>query len=379
MVWIPPPDMPMADIVDRLAREIVGMYADAENRLIQAMKLELLTGRETPGLEAMSKHIAKLRAAAKEIADELGRTMPEVVDDIMESAVEGGRLAVIEQLSGLAQTASLATVGPAVVGSLAAAMVKVDLVNALADLHNRILRYPDDIYQQVVARNVTNAVLGVTTNRLAQQDAWREFLREGVYGFVDKSGRRWNLATYSEMATRTAVMRAWDEAHNAQMSTYGMDLVTPIVRQDACDRCARWAQKILSISGPAGDRQVQHAYKDDVWITVHVDSTVEQAREDGFKHPNCVCTLVAYLPGLSIPHDSTGYDAEMQKDRDDLRAAERAVRKAKRDLALATPDGDPDAQAALNQARAKIREIVKNTPQLRKRYREQLNLGNTRS
>lgn len=369
----------MADIVDRLAREIVGMYADAETRLIRAMKLELLTGRETPGLEAMAQHIAKLRLAAQEIADELGKTMPEVVDEIMESAVEGARHAVVTQLAGLGQTLDIAVVGSAVVGSLAAELVKVDLVNSLSELHNRILRYPDDVYQRVIASNVTNAILGVTTNRLAQQDAWREFLSEGVYGFTDRAGRNWNLATYSEMATRTAVMRAWDEAHNAQMTSYGMDLVVPVVRQDACDRCARWAGKIMSIMGPAGDRQVQHATKDNVWETVHVHSTVADAREQGFKHPNCVCVLVAYLPGLSVPHDSTGYDAQMQKDRDDLRAAERAVRKAKRDLALAAPHDDPDARADLNAARAKIREIVKDTPQLRKRYREQLNLGHTRS
>lgn len=379
MVWIPPDDMPMADIVDRLAREIVGMYADAETRLIRAMKLELLTGRETPGLEAMANHMAKLRLAAQEIAEELGKTMPEVVDEIMESAVEGARNAVISQLAGLGQTLDIAAVGPAVVGSLAAELVKVDLVNSLSELHNRILRYPDDVYQRVIASNVTNAILGATTNQLAQQDAWREFLREGVYGFVDRSGRNWNIATYSEMATRTAVMRAWDEAHNAQMTSYGLDLVVPVVRQDACDRCARWAEKIMSIKGPAGDRRVQHATKDDVWVTVHVHSTVEEARAEGFKHPNCVCVLVAYLPGLSVPHDSTGYDPQMQKDRDDLRAAERAVRKAKRDIALATPLEDPDARADMNAARAKIREIVKNSPQLRKRYREQLNLGHTRS
>lgn len=379
MAWIPPEDMDMADVIDRLARDVVEMYADAEQRLLKAIQVEVLTGRNTPGLEDMYLRMGKLRQAAREIVTELETRMPETVDAVMASSVEGGRQAVIQQLSALGITTDIAVVTGAVVGSVAAAYVKADLVNKLSELHNRILRYPDDIYQKVIGRNVTNAILGATTNRLAQQDAWREFLSQGVYGFVDKSGRNWNLATYTEMATRTAIMRSWDEAHNDQMGSYGLDLVTPIVRQDACDRCARWAKKILSIKGPAGKQMIEHATNDGEYVEVQVHSTVEAAREDGFKHPNCVCSLVAYLPGLSIPHDAVKYDPELEKNRDDLRAAERAVRKAKRELALATPNEQAAYRADLNEARAEIRDIVKNTPQLRKRYREQLNLGATRS
>ncbi|PRA13350.1 hypothetical protein CQ010_01505 [Arthrobacter sp. MYb211] len=370
--------MDMADIVDRLARDIVTMYAEAEADLLRAIQVELLTGDNTPGLEEMYLRMGKLRQAAREIVEGLETRMPEVVDGIMSTAIEGGRQAVVNQLSALGITADIGIVAGTVTGSVAATFVKVDLVNKLSDLHNRILRYPDDVYQKVVGRNVTSAILGTSTNRQSQQASWREFLSEGVYGFVDKSGRNWNLATYTEMASRTAIMRAWDEAHNSQMGTYGMDLVTPIVRQDACDRCARWAGKIMAIKGVAGDQQMEHATNDGEFINVHVDSTVEAAREDGFKHPNCVCVLVAYLPGLSVPADAVKHDPELEKNREDLRAAERAVRKAKRELALATPLEEAAYRSDLNEARAKIRDIVKNTPQLRKRYREQLNLGNTR-
>jgi len=374
--WVPPEDMTAADIVDLLGAEIAGMYADAEIRLLQAIKLEVKDSLRRHRAEQMLVRVEEMRRAAQQIVQELQQLTPEAVDRVIESAVAGGAQAAIQQLS-LLQTATditVATMG--LPGVMAANLIKADLTSRLERLHSRILRYPDDIYQKVVGKHATDAVLGLATNKQTQQKIWRDFLSQGVNGFIDVSGRRWNLATYTEMATRTAVMRSYDDAHNAQLQQLGQDLVTPVVSYDACKRCAAWAGKILSISGLPGVREMQHQTQDGVFIRVNVDNTVDGARAEGFKHPNCVCVLAAYFPGLSIPMDSPGYDEEAEQAREDLRAAERSVRKAKRDLALAFDDfEETEARRDLAKARQKIQEIVKNTPQLRKRYREQLDLG----
>jgi hypothetical protein len=59
------------------------------------------------------------------------------------------------------------------------------------------------VYQRIITE-VTGAVTNGTSTRLAAaRVAINKFADEGVTGFVDKSGRRWELATYVEMAIRT--------------------------------------------------------------------------------------------------------------------------------------------------------------------------------
>lgn len=377
--WLPPEDMEVVDVVDRLGAEIAGMYADAENRLLNAIRLQVQAGLDHERASEMLARIQDLRTAAQEIVTELENLGPQAVDDVIQAAISGGAQAAIAEMAGFATAADITAATVGIPGAMAANLMKADLYSSLEKLHMRILRYPDDVYRRMVGQSATDAILGLTTNRQAQQKAWSKLLGEGITGFVDVSGRKWNLATYTEMATRTAVMRSWDDAHNVQLQSFGQDLVTPVVEFDACEKCARWIGKILALTGTAGTRELEHITEDGVFVRVKVDATVEGAREEGFKHPNCVCKLEAYLPGLSVPMGAVEYDEEQERNREDLRAAERAVRKAKRDQATALdPVSAEKARNDLNKARAEIRRIVDETPQLRKRYREQPNLGNRR-
>lgn len=375
--WIPDPDG-VAEAIEKLAADVAGMYATAEENMLRAIAAELRAGIERPGALETSIRLGELRAAARDIVDQLRAAMPETVQAILDAAATGGAAAALEQMASLTSLTDITKRTMWAAGNTAANLLIADLTSTLDQLHLRILRYPDDVYQQVIGMYAANPMITLQTGRQAELAAWREFLRRGIDGFVDKSGRNWNLATYTEMATRTAVRRAWNDGHAAQMNANGMDLVTPIVGNYACEKCGKWTGRILTTGNRTGTREVEHVTQDYVYIRVQVDATVEQARAQGWQHPNCRCTLVAYLPGLTVPMGITTYSKEDEDARERLRALEREVRKTKRDKLLAFSDIAKKAEETkIRGLQAQIREHIEATGLNRKRYREQLNYGHS--
>ena len=185
-----------------------------------------------------------------------------------------------------------------------------------------------------------------------------------ITGFTDKSGRRWTIGAYSEMATRTAAARAWRDQSVASMKNAGIATFTPVIGNSACSKCAAWQGKILTDGGQTGDVMVEHAVTAEPTL-MHVDATVDQWRGYGAGHPNCRCTLIPGLPGGTDPTKYSTYDPQKQADRDRLRELERDIRAAKR-------DGDP---AAVQEAQQALRDHVRETGITRRRYREQLSFA----
>src|SRR5699024_7443342 len=137
-------------------------------------------------------------------------------------------------------------------------------------------------------------ILGGTSRR-AEQAAWQKLLSTGVTGFVDSAGRNWNLASYVEMATRTASIRAYHQQAEYTMQANGVQLVTIVVGNDSCSECGPWAGKVCAISGEVGPRSVLNPLTGQLQ-TVNVEYTLDEARAHGWSHPNCRCSEAAYMP-----------------------------------------------------------------------------------
>ena len=88
-----------------------------------------------------------------------------------------------------------------------------------------------DVYRQAVteALDETRGGLPATStsySRLqAAQKALDKLTAQGITGYTDKAGKNWNLASYVEMATRTAVSQRYDDLQNAALQPAGIDLV----------------------------------------------------------------------------------------------------------------------------------------------------------
>ena len=359
---------------DRLALDIAGMFGDAELRLIQATALQMRAGYAAERSAAMSIQLGELSRTAREIVYALQQAWPDQIDRLMTTASEYGTAAALQELSALAGVRDLTATG--VPGSLAAQLATADLSSAFADVTRRILRYPQDMYQRAVGQSITDNLFGLTTNRQAQAAAWQKLVAQGVTGFVDRAGRQWNLATYTEMSSRTAARRAWEGQHVATMTQMGVDLVSLVVGSDACQKCAQQSGKILRTdSGPIGVLELQSMVGTGT-VTVGVDGTLDEARAEGWDHPNCRCRPVAYLAGLSVVQDSTTYDPKAEAERAQLRDLERQVRAVKTQGAAAITDQQAaQAHRAQRDLQARIRAHTEATGLARQPAREQISLG----
>jgi hypothetical protein len=83
----------------------------------------------------------------------------------------------------------------------------------------------DDIFRQVglqqAARQLTREIPEAAATDLMRQ----ELARRGLTGFVDRSGRRWRLSSYSQMALRTTAAQASNRGVSEAMVAVGRDLV----------------------------------------------------------------------------------------------------------------------------------------------------------
>lgn len=313
------------DGLDRLVAELVELFSSAERRLVQAVALQVRAGLEA-GEDAPQRilNLGALTAEATRVARWLQQTAPAVLDRVLETAQTRGVTAAVAELSAVVGTTSTAAasagvvpttsvVAPAVLpGAAAAVAIRADLTNSLDDVTRRVLRYPQDVYQRAVARFATDVPLGLGTTRTAQGRAWGNLLAQGVTGFVDKAGRRWNLASYVEMATRSATRRAYDDAKVTAMHDNGVDLVSIVVGSGACERCARWSGKILRTNnGPTGRIGVPNAAGDGE-VTVTVAGTLDEAKRHGWRHPNCFPAWVPVSAPTGIAAaDSRWFEGEL--------------------------------------------------------------------
>lgn len=362
-------------LVYRIGSQVSGIFQDAETRLLAEIARRLIRDLpEVPDLAEQVRIVQALETYASELTAGITR---ELAEDIVTRAARQGAAAVIT-LPGIPQITQLTDQHV-----LAAALTAFDLGNKFEDMRARILRYPrdamgefivgGDVYQQVIASNVPQVMLGTSTAS-ARKAALQEFLERGVTGFVDIAGKNWKIGTYSEMATRTAVTRAYTDAKVHRAEAVGIDLFSILGGRNACAHCAPWFGKIVASSGSAGWREVPHSYEDGT-VLVYVDGTLADWRASGANHPNCTCTPVEYLPGFNIPTAAPGYDPVAHAARDHLRSLEVREREAKRKQLIAIAAGD-ERKAFAQQRRIldlqkQTREHVASTGQRRRYERAQ--------
>ena len=392
-----------------LSRTLVDLYTDAQTRLATDLARRLSSGMDQPdwaqrklaGLGTLRKYtervLAKLSSEAGDAASQAivlayARGGQAALDEFgRQQLTHAERLALGNQVDSMARLANLADrrqtaiqraladARQALPGAEALQRLTYSLVSKLQGTHLRILRWQTDAYREVIATAGTSDVLlGLSTRRRAAQVAWEQLLNRGITGFVDRSGRRWELSSYVDMATRSTVAQAAVEGHLDRLKDAGIDLVIVSNAPQECERCRKWEGKILARSGPAGRRRVEleHATHDGEIVTVDVAGSLDEAIADGLMHPNCRHSVSGYQPGITkIPTNTE--DPQGDADRQRLRAMERQVRRWKlREQAALTPEAKKAAAAKTREWQTAIRQHTATTTAKRQRHREQIDLGN---
>jgi hypothetical protein len=338
-----------------LAQALTEMYASAQQEIAQNIGDRLKAGIDKPGWDhAKLAALGELRGGIQAVLHRLATDTTGQVQQTITLAFARGAQAGVDELAKIAGWSDKQR------AEFQRSAVNVDAVHTLAfalrstllGTHLRILRWSLDAYREVVAKAAATGpgLIGTRTRRQVAQKAWSELLRQGITGFVDKAGRRWQLASYVEMATRTVITHAVVQAHSDQLDALGVDLRIVSNAPQECFKCRPWEGKILTAHNQRYILMRTKSVVTDEPMVVRIAGSVDQAIAAGLLHPNCRHTINAYLPGATKVPTNTA-DPDGDKARQQLRALEREVRAAKMQAAAAI---DPAAAAA---ARAKVRAV----------------------
>ena len=197
----------------------------------------------------------------------------------------------------------------------------------MSKAENAILRMTDDVYRQTIFKAQMFYNSGANTLWKAVDMATKDFLSAGINCVEYKNGARVNIASYSEMALRTANKRANLMGSANKREEWGIHTVKVSSHNSACPMCIQWQGRV---------------YIDDVYGKGTKEESIKskypllsEAVKGGMFHPNCKNGLSTYYEGINQPpKEPTKEEVEEMTRRYNLeqrqRECERNIRKYKR-------------------------------------------------
>ena len=197
----------------------------------------------------------------------------------------------------------------------------------MSKAENAILRMTDDVYRQTIFKAQMFYNSGASTLWKAVDMATKDFLSAGINCVEYKNGARVNIASYSEMALRTANKRANLMGSANKREEWGIHTVKITSHNSACPMCIQWQGKVY-IDDVYGAGTKEESKKSKYPL-------LSEAVKGGMFHPNCKNGLSTYYDGINQPpKEPTKEEVEEMTRRYGLeqrqRECERNIRKYKR-------------------------------------------------
>ncbi|MBY5033889.1 phage minor capsid protein [Streptococcus gallolyticus] len=164
-----------------------------------------------------------------------------------------------------------------------------------------VLRYTDDQYRRTIFDAQVAANTGAKTYEQAVDMATKDFLSRGITCIQYSNGAMVNIASYADMAIRTATKRAYLMGEGVKRQEWGIHTVILNKRSNACPLCMPFEGKVLI---------------DDVWSGGSTDDgpypLLSSAMAAGLYHPNCKDKHTTYFPGISSEPEKTFTQQEIE-------------------------------------------------------------------
>lgn len=334
------------DDAANLAKDVREMFTEAEGLLLQKLARALAKDGGTPDwVERKLLATQGVLRSLDGVLDDLARNVPGAVE----------RATAIAYNRGIAAAGTDLTAAGLPIGAFdgtpntgAVAAITAETVGKLDPMRFQIKRAIADVYQQTVTQAAAQVTTGVLTRQEASRMALTRLAKNGITGFQDRSGRRWEMGSYGEQAVRTASMNASLQGHVDKMRDLGVDTMVVSDATEECRICRPWEGQILSISGNT---------RGELSDGKTVKGSLAEARRDGLFHNNCRHSMSIYLPGVTKGPGKDLADPAGDKLRQQQRAYERRIRELKREKAIAQEFDLAAGKAAGSKLRAKQAEF----------------------
>ena len=206
------------------------------------------------------------------------------------------------------------------------------LVKATADdmkkAETAMLRMTDDVYRKTLFKAQMFYNTGAGSMWQCVDMATKDFLASGINCVQYKNGARVNIASYSEMALRTANKRANLMGAANFREKYGMHLVKVNARGIACPMCLQWLGQVFVddvYGGGTAEESTKTGYP-----------LLSTAVAGGLYHPQCRDSCSTYYEGISRDPQEISKESEKEiKRKYDLEQMQRYYeRNYKRNMRL---------------------------------------------
>lgn len=334
------------DDAANLAKSVREIFVEGENLILSRIAAAVAKGLDSPDwAEQKLAGLQTLLAEIDQIITDLANNVPGATEKALQFAYNRGIAAMSAEI---AQTGIGAAAFAEIQPSSGLAALIVSTVASQPEQFFQIRRAASDMYQQVITRTTAQVTLGVLTRREASRAALLELAKGGVTSFRDRSGRRWDMGTYNEMAVRSSSMNAMLQGSMDRMKEFGHDLVIVSDAPEECKLCRPFEGRVLSLAGESRGKKLSDG--------VSVYGTLSAAKSAGLFHNNCRHSFSLYLPGVT-KREPAKPDPEGNKLREQQRAFERRIRELKRLDSIEQELGGPGAVTARAKLRAKQSEF----------------------
>lgn len=354
-----------------LAEEVARVYSEAELRILARLTDMLSQGMELPDWE--QRQLANLQKVRQLTVSEL-RSLGGTADLIQSKIDEAYRAGTASALGDLRGHLGQPTAAASPARRLAVSRVASEVTGAANSTLPNILRKVPDLYQQIVGRSVADVLTGTVSRGHATQLAINALLGEGIKVAPEGMRGQTRLADYMRMAMRTGTAKAAVEGHLDVLGENDVDLVMINPGPRHCDICDDWAGKPLwRRGGVAGYAEVED-FSTGKTIKIWVYGSLDDARAAKWGHPNCRCSVNAYLPGITQVQEREDWDGDGYSAQQKQREIEKHIRDWKTREALAiTPEEKARTKAKVRQWQKAQRDHIDRNPYLKRQSsREQV-------
>jgi hypothetical protein len=240
-------------MLDKEAKKLIKLYEKAEKDLTKQITTALLKGNQTEYLRSLRKNIQEiLQQLRKDSKVWCNTSIPRVYAS-----------------------------GGAAFGDIHQQAMKILAENSysrLEDVTAFVGRRVDDIYRTLALESVRSTVAGYDSWQKVARNYRQNLANNGITGFQDRLGRKWNMSSYTRMVARTTTMEAHIEGTKNRIIELGHDLVKVSSHVGECPLCTPWGGRVLSLTGKTPGY-----------------TTLDEARQKGLFHPNCRHALGLFI------------------------------------------------------------------------------------
>lgn len=374
------------EIIDRLIINIakhLGTGKAFRTASWEVMKLEELGQLTAENAKIINAAVKKVPNEIRTALDEASRLSLESIESAIQKAIEEGRIekaaadTVQEMLEELTQQAieKANLVNTVMLESGRSAYTQA-VQNAANWMTQAMSAQQAQAAQETLNAAATAVEIGSETRQQALKKAISQMADNGIYGFVDRAGRKWSPEAYINMDIRTTVHNAAIQSVKNRQQEYNSDIFQISSHSGARPLCYPYQGKFYtwgSQSGTFTDGDgKRHSYK--------LISSTSYGKPAGIFGINCGHYPIPQIAGVTIPQDKQEQNKE-KNDREyqesqQQRALERSIREAKRKQAAFKAAGLNDAasemEIKIKDRQAAMRSFIKETGRTRRYDRESI-------